>query len=380
MTGDGPSGASGVSVHSIDVPAPHDGNPEELRRAAWQLDQCAEEVRSLIARLRATVDDLTQGQGEWRSPVADAFQAHAWEPIRLTLTSVALSLEDAAGSFRHAATAIENAQGDHRRAEALAVAAGVGVALTVLSFGISDAVAAEAAATAAALMARAAAAIAGAMRAVVLALDEAGAAIRVLTVTMRTWGTTVGYTAGLTLPRLAFSPAGAGALGAVGSRAGGHTARRPHPGLRVQLCRGEGRRGRGRRRGTTPPRTRRWRRGIARTIGDLRPLPLAPPPTTGEEVWQEITTEEGALVGTQRKGSRAHVHELPDSLAHVEAYYARLRRGGVDVTPPSMEAGASVTRLPDGTHITFRARSRSGPPTLEFTIERRGHFKMKIKG
>jgi uncharacterized protein YukE len=223
VTGDGPPGAQGVSVHSIDVPAPHDGNPEELRRAAWQLQQCAEALRSLIARLRATVDDLTQGQGEWRSPVADAFQAHAWEPIRLTLTSVALSLEDAAGSFRHAATAIENAQGDRRRAEALAVAAGVGVALTVLSFGISDAVAAEAAATAAALMARAAAAIAGAMRAVVLALDEAGAAIRVLTVTMRTWGTTVGYTAGLTLPRLAFSPAGAGALGAVGSAALGDT-------------------------------------------------------------------------------------------------------------------------------------------------------------
>jgi hypothetical protein len=46
VTGDGPSGASGVSVHSIDVPAPHDGNQEELRRAAWQLDQCAEERRA----------------------------------------------------------------------------------------------------------------------------------------------------------------------------------------------------------------------------------------------------------------------------------------------------------------------------------------------
>jgi hypothetical protein len=99
------------------------------------------------------------------------------------------------------------------------VAAGVEVALTVLSFGICDAVAAEAAAGAAVLMARAAAA----MRAVVLALDEAGAAIRILTVTTRTWGTTVGYTAGLTLPRLAFSPAGTGALGVVGSAAEGDT-------------------------------------------------------------------------------------------------------------------------------------------------------------
>jgi hypothetical protein len=45
-----------------------------------------------------------------------------------------------------------------------------------------------------------------------------------------------------------------------------------------------------------------------------------------------------------------------------------------------IEAGARVTRLPDDTHITFRARSRSGPPTLEFTIVRRGHFKLKIKG
>jgi uncharacterized protein YukE len=372
-----------VSVHSIDVPAPHDGNPEELRRAAWQLDQCAEEVRSLIARLRATVDDLTQGQGEWRSPVADAFQAHAWEPIRLTLTSVALSLEDAAGSFRHAATAIENAQGDRRRAEALAVAAGVGVALTMLSFGISDAVAAEAAATAAALMARAAAAIAGAMRAVVLALDEAGAAIRVLTVTMRTWGTTVGYTAGLTLPRLAFSPAGAGALGAVGSAALGDT--RP-----VDLIQAfafsyvEGKAGEYEGEGEAPPRRGRGDGGGGSPgrSGTFDRYLAAPPPTTGEEVWQEITTEEGVLVGTQRKGSGQNVHELPDDLAHVETYYARLRLGGVDATPRGMTPGGSVTRLRDGTSITFRPLSKTGPPTLEFTfiVGRREHFKLKFKG
>ncbi|HEY2702804.1 MAG TPA: WXG100 family type VII secretion target [Candidatus Dormibacteraeota bacterium] len=360
------------------MPAPHDGNPEELRRAAWQLDQCAEEVRSLVVRLRATVEDLTQGQGEWRSPVADAFRTHAWEPIRLTLTSVAHSLEDGAASLRHAATAIENAQSDRRRAEALAVAAGVGVALTVLSFGISDAVAAEAAAGAAALMARAATAIAGAMRAVVLALDEAGAAIRVLTVTMRTWGTAAGYTAGLTLPRLAFSPAGAGVLGAVGSAALGDT--RPADLIQAfAISYVEGKAGEAEGEGEASPRRGA---GLGGSPGRSRTFERyldAPPPTTGEEVWLEITTEEGVLVGTRAKGARAHVHELPDDLAHVEAYYARLRSGGVDVTPPGMEAGASVTRLPDGTHITFRARSRSGPPTLEFTIESRGHFKLKIK-
>jgi uncharacterized protein YukE len=378
VTGDGPPGLQGVSVHSIDVPAPHDGNPDELRRAAWQLDQCAEEVRALVARLRATVEDLTQGQGEWRSPVADAFQGHAWGPIRLTLTSVAHSLEDAAGSFRHAATAIENAQGDRRRAEALAVAAGVGVALTVLSFGISDAVAAEAAAGAAALMARTAAAIAGAMRAVVLALDEAGAAIRVLTVT---WGTAAGYAGAVALPRLALSPAGAGALGAVGSAALGDT--RP-----VDLIQAfafsyvEGKAGEGEGEGEAPPRRGGGGGGSGSPgrSGTFDRYLSTPPPTTGEDVWQEITTEEGVLVGTRRKGSGVNVHALPDDLAHAHAYYERLRSSGVDVTPADYPAGGSLTELPDGTRIGFRPASSSGPPTLDFKIPERGQFKLKFKG
>lgn len=223
MSSDPPVGIQGVHAHSIEVPPPHDANPQDLRRAALHLEHCASELGGVSARLGATLTDLTLGGGQWRGPVADAFLSQAWEPIKRTLTNLGRAFEDAVHSLRRAATALEDAQADRRRAEALAVAAGVGVTLTVLTFGISDAAAAEAAAGAAALMARAAMSAASAMRMVVLALEDAGAAVRALSVTMRTWGTSVGYAASVTLPRLALSPATMGAIGAAGTAAVGDT-------------------------------------------------------------------------------------------------------------------------------------------------------------
>lgn len=223
MSSDPPVGVPGVPAHSIEVPPPHDANPRELHSAALQLEHCASDLGGVSARLGVTLTDLTLGGGQWQGPVADAFLSQAWEPIKRTLVNLGSAFEDAAHSLRRAATALEDAQSDRRRAEALAVAAGVGVALTVLTFGISDAAAAEAAVGAAALMARAAMSAASAMRMVVLALEDAGAAVRALSVTMRTWGTSAAYAVSVTVPRLALSPVGMGGLGAAGTASLGDT-------------------------------------------------------------------------------------------------------------------------------------------------------------
>lgn len=217
MTAGMPMGPGGVATHSIQVPPPHDADPAALRRAAVHLQQCADEVFRLVAGLRGTVSDLTGG-GQWRSPVATAFQSQAWAPIESTLKGLAAALEQTANSLMRAARALEDAQNERRRAEALAVGAGVGVALTVLTFGISDVAAAEAAAGAAALMARAATVAAGALRVVLLDLEEAGAAIRVASVTMRTWGARVAASAAMTIPSME-GPIAAGAFGALGQAA-----------------------------------------------------------------------------------------------------------------------------------------------------------------
>ena len=216
-----PLGPGGVAVHSIQVPAPHDADPIDLRRAAVQVHQCADRVHQLRAGLQATVIDLTQGGGQWRGPIADVFQTQAWAPIETTLRGLSAALERTAASLLRAATVLEEAQSERRKAEALAVAAGVGVALTVLSFGLSDGVAAEAAASAAVLMGRAATMAAGALRAVLLELQEAGTAVRVASVTMRTWGVRVASSGTVALPRLAEGPIGAGAFGALSSAAVG---------------------------------------------------------------------------------------------------------------------------------------------------------------
>jgi hypothetical protein len=100
--------------------------------------------------------------------------------------------------------------------------------------------------------------------------------------------------------------------------------------------------------GEEPPPQARWGT-FARFLGE-------PPPTNGEELWREVTTEDGQLIGTQRKGSRAHVHELPDDLAHAEAYFNRLRSAGVDVTPADYPAGGAIIELPDSSRVGFRPR------------------------
>jgi WXG100 family type VII secretion target len=216
------SGQPGAGTHSIEVPPPHAGSPEELCRAARQLQQCSADIDAVAGSLHRTVAGLLD-DGSWRGPAADAFSERAVDPICQSLSSVTGALEHAAAALRQGATALEEAQSERRQAEGMAIAAGVAVALTVVTCAISDAVAAEAAAGAAALMARAAAAAATATRSVMLAMEEAAAAIRTLSVTMRAWGPALGYAASITLPRVASGPVGAGAIGAVATASVGDT-------------------------------------------------------------------------------------------------------------------------------------------------------------
>jgi hypothetical protein len=39
-----------------------------------------------------------------------------------------------------------------------------------------------------------------------------------------------------------------------------------------------------------------------------------------------------------------------------------------------------MVELPDGSVITFRAISRTGPPTIDFNLVGRGHYKLKFVG
>ncbi len=147
----------------------------------------------------------------------------------------------------------------------------------------------------------------------VLTLDEAGAAIRTLTVTMRSWGTLVGTAGAVALPRLAFSPAGAGA---VGTAAQGDTRLTD---LVSAFAMGylEGKAGGAGDEEGGPPQGEAGPPPV-RPPGTFSRFLSKPPPTTGAELWEEITTADGELVGVRRKGNRPGVHELPDDLAHAE--------------------------------------------------------------
>jgi uncharacterized protein YukE len=224
------------------VPPPVDGDPEGLRAGARQLEKAAADLDSLVLDQRVTVFELTT-TGGWTGPAANAFEDRAVEPVCQALSGIARELERVASALRRGATTVEEAKFEHRRAEELAIAAGVGVALTLLTFAISDVFAADAAAGAAALMVRAAAAAASASRAVAAAMEAADAAIGVLMVRLGTTGPGL-LAAASTIPRFLETPVGSGVMAAgVTAALGDRKSRRPHPRLRPELSRGQGRDG-----------------------------------------------------------------------------------------------------------------------------------------
>jgi hypothetical protein len=58
---------------SILVPPPIEGDPEAIRRVAWQLESAAVDLDGVVVRLRNTVLQLTAGGG-WTGPSARVFE------------------------------------------------------------------------------------------------------------------------------------------------------------------------------------------------------------------------------------------------------------------------------------------------------------------
>ncbi len=58
--------------------------------------------------------------------------------------------------------------------------------------------------------------------------------------------------------------------------------------------------------------------------------------------------------------------------------FDRLTKGGTDVTPPGHPG--KVIRMPDGSAISYRPTSKSGPPTIDVTITGLSIRKLKFPG
>lgn len=68
---------------------------------------------------------------------------------------------------------------------------------------------------------------------------------------------------------------------------------------------------------------------------------------------------------------------MADDLSIAKGYFDRVASVGRDVTKPGTDG---MVQLRDGTVVTFREQSKSGPPTLDFNIVGRGHYKLKFVG
>jgi uncharacterized protein YukE len=203
-------------MQSHPIPLPPGGDPDHLRLAAVRLESAAVDLDAIVMRSRNTVVQLIGG-GDWTGAAADAFAQRMVEPVCLTVSGVARELERMAGALRRGAAAIEEAKAEYRKAETIAIAAGVLVGLGVLTFAITDMAGVEAADVAAAMMARAASAAATGMRAVASAMEEVEAAIGSLTARLSTGI----LSAAAVAPRLIEGPIAAGLFGALGTAATG---------------------------------------------------------------------------------------------------------------------------------------------------------------
>ncbi|MEV5595683.1 WXG100 family type VII secretion target [Streptomyces sp. NPDC052496] len=118
------------------------GNPSVLRA-------CAEAWRHMAHDLKSTVEaqdhEVTRLGDNWTGAAADAFHAH-WEHTRGQVDKALPQFETVARQLDTTADAIQKANDEvHRVVEEIAATVAIGVGLTVLTAGFSDAVAAGAA-------------------------------------------------------------------------------------------------------------------------------------------------------------------------------------------------------------------------------------------
>ncbi|MEA2616436.1 MAG: hypothetical protein QOE72_2219 [Chloroflexota bacterium] len=119
-------------------------------------------------------------------------------------------------------------------------------------------------------------------------------------------------------------------------------------------------------------------KSAAEDSASLRSVLLRPAPKNASEVWEGISSPDGDLIGFQNPRARPTIHEVRGSgLEDAAAYYRHVAGGGRDITKPGTDG---MVELPDGSVITFRAISRTGPPTIDFNLVGRGHYKLKFVG
>ncbi|MFJ9618833.1 WXG100 family type VII secretion target [Streptomyces noursei] len=119
------------------------GDPSVLRA-------CAEAWRGMAHDLKSTVEtqdhEVVRLGDNWTGAAADAFHAH-WNHAKGQVEKALPHFETVAQQLDHTADAIQKANDEvHRVAEEIAATVAIGIGLTVLTGGFSDAVAAGAAA------------------------------------------------------------------------------------------------------------------------------------------------------------------------------------------------------------------------------------------
>lgn len=105
-------------------------------------------------------------------------------------------------------------------------------------------------------------------------------------------------------------------------------------------------------------------------------MPL-PPPTEGETPL-DLLKPGGQNVG--ERGDNSKIRILPGELDEARELFDRLTKGksGMDVT--SLERPGQVIRLPNGSYIGLRPKSKSGPPTIDVNVAGTGVRELKFPG
>ncbi len=87
-----------------------------------------------------------------------------------------------------------------------------------------------------------------------------------------------------------------------------------------------------------------------------------------------VLKPDGKLIG--RAGSSLTIREVPGGTREAQALAKKLASGGTKVK--ELPGGGSVYKLPEGGYVTYRPKSKSGPPTINVNIP--GHTDIdKIK-
>ena len=103
-------------------------------------------------------------------------------------------------------------------------------------------------------------------------------------------------------------------------------------------------------------------------------VPL-PPPKEGETPL-DVLKPGGQNVG--EPGENSGVRVLPGGEDEARELFDRLTKGGTDITRPGHIG--KVIRLPDGSVISYRPRSKSGPPTIDVNVPGLKTRKLKFPG